>query len=227
MRIIFFRKKDLVSYEILFLNNSIKNIADKYYNLNSSLNHLLNDFLYYQHQCLTEDDWIFFLKVCPLVPEQFEHPPIARSFTLEDILQLNGVIKKLRKILKSQNQCGNALLNQSRKYYLLKITNEERIKSDMRYTIGSLRTTNRTHKQRMINLELYYNSLPYKYTTIEEIFSSLLCLITIESRNLSQRTRDDFPESTQKNCKDILNLAWETTTHYAAKAQFLDALKTE
>lgn len=204
---------DTVSYELTFSNNQINNIIDKYYNLNSSLNHLLNDFLYYQYSNVMEEDWIFLLKDS----SEFEHPPLAGSFVLEDIMRLNTIIKNLRQILKTQIQCGNSLLNQSRKYSLLKISNEIRINSDSRYTIGSLRTTNRTHKQRMTNLDLYYNSIPYIYKSIDDIFSSLLCLITIESKSSSSKVPETCQQNSENDCIDILNLAWEITTPYVTK----------
>ena len=182
---------------------------EKYYNVCSSLNEMLNSFCYANGTIWSEDNWIFIIKhgqrssKCEVKPQMY-------SFNLTSIDELNTCIKSLKHSCKRQIGLMNAIYHQKNRVSSYKLSNNLRCSEDYRFVAESLRTTNRIHKQRLKNLEKDFAELRNKVLNIDDIFKRLEWLICKESKNLF------ILATTQRNNEsefgNILNQTWETLT---------------
>ncbi len=158
-------------------------ILSHYYNICSSLNDFLNTFHYaYNNIYNLNEDWIFFLKSS--VKNKIDKP-VTLELMFNSLDEINAIIKKMRNICKRQLTLASAIKQQKDRYYSYLISCEQRCVSDYRFVSESLRTSNRIHKQRLSNLIEKYESIPYKYNTILDVYLLLKCLLISDSKKSS------------------------------------------
>lgn len=209
MILFLFLKSLNYSIEITFANQ-LKNKMDLYYNLCSSLNLMINEYYYAKGETFINYDWIFLLKK-PVKKNnnEYEIPPVTDTYELNNLNDMNEIIKLLRRALKHYIQVRLALKHQQQKELDMIISNNFRMKEDYRYTIGSLKTTNKTHKQRTKNLYYMYESLNEKYESIYDVFEKLKCLIISKSTIWLKKQQDILIKEKNGLFETILDEAWE------------------
>ena len=208
MKLFLFFNSSNVSTKISF-KNECETMYDKYYNICTSLNELLNSFLYASNNLNNEQSWIFLLKTNTRGRNNMQIPPHSKHLCFDSIDDLNTIIKTLRNNLKKQLATQLALYHQKCRYESYLYANELRSNLDERFIIESIKTTNKTHRQRLKNLQDIFDNIPDKVLSLKDIFFKLEWLIFIESKNFLNHPP---VEVTANEFGDILNLAWETLT---------------
>lgn len=197
-----------VSTKISFQREA-DNMYDKYYNICTSLNELLNSFLYSTDNLNNEQSWIFLIKDKTRGRSNLQIPPPSVHICFQSIDDLNTIIKVLRNNLKKQLSTQLALYHQKCRYEAYLFANNLRSDLDERFVIESIKTTNKTHRQRLKNLEQSLDKINDRVLSISDIYFRLEWLIFIESKDFL----DHQPIEVNTNeFGNILNHAWETLT---------------
>ncbi len=203
-----FYSESNISTKISFLREH-DNMYDKYYNICTSLNELLNSFLFSSDNLNNETPWIFLLKDKTRGRSDLQIPPPTNHICFDSIDDLNTIIKVLRNNLKKQLSVQLALYHQKCRYEAYLFANNLRSILDTRFVIESIKTTNKTHRQRLKNLQIKFDNINDKALTIFDIFFRLEWLIFIESKDFLNPP----PKKVNTNeFGNILNLAWATLT---------------
>ena len=199
------------SYLEIEILNKDKNFSEKYFNFCTSLNDFLNNFLYVNQRLHSEEHWIFFLKEKLKGTRLKTNLPKEREDLKVQFQNFNDLafeLKKLKIKLKKQISIQQSLLYQRYKYDNVVSANETRCNRNYNFIAESIKTTNRTHKQRLNNISTKLNSLEFKVDSLREIFFELRWLIVSSSRNLLRNH-----ESNQLLNESYLNISvqtWET-----------------
>lgn len=203
-----FYSQSNISTQISFAREA-ENMYDKYYNICTSLNELLNSFLYSTANINHEESWIFLIKDKTRGRPNVIIPTVSQHICFDSIDDLNTIVKTLRNNLKSQLSAQLALYHQKCRYDAYLFANNLRSMIDERFIIESIKTTNKTHKQRLKNLERNLDKIKDRVLSISDIFFRLEWLIFIESKDFLDHP---LKEVITTEFGNILNHAWETLT---------------
>jgi hypothetical protein len=174
--------------------------SNKYFNLCCSKNEMLNNY-YYARGDLHDPKvpWFFIIRDRYLRLEEDPRFLLLENIWIDNIVVLNEVLKELNRSVKTQINTMYSALLQAQKHRLFKQYNNMRTAYNYKFKAESIKTTDRTHKQRADNitsqLELFKLSPAY-VSSCHDIFARFICLIkkrSNESFSQAQKAQHSQP----------------------------------